>query len=130
MKVPVLQQLNRQDFPDAPSWITKLLYPLQLFQTFVVQAFSNQITLQDNISCVINTQTITAGSTDVSNATSFQWTLGRQPVMLLTHAVRTDGVNAVIYPVSSWLLGNNSITINGISGLTSGVQYNVTFVVI
>ena len=130
MKVPILQQYNRADFPDAPDWITKLLYPLQLFQSFVVQALTSQLSLQDNISCVINTQTITAGATDVANATSFQWTLGRQPVILTVHAQRTDGTNEIIYPQASWLLGNNAITINAVTGLTNGKQYTLTFLVI
>lgn len=128
-KLPVLQQLSRQDFPDAPNWISKLLYPLQLFMTSVINALTSQLTYQDNFSAIINTHTFTAGSADTNNAYTFQCALGRQPIELTVHAVRTDGSYEVLYPQVSWNFINNTISINAIKGLTSGAQYTLTFVV-
>lgn len=129
MKIPVQQQLSRQDFPDAPSWITTLLYPLQLFMTSVVSALTNQLTLQDNFSCVINEVTyVAAPSADLNNI-SFLWTLPRKPIELTMHVTRSDGTYEPIYPVVSWNLINQSIYINGIQGLTPGVSYKLLTVV-
>lgn len=128
MKIPIQQQLSRQDFPDAPNWISGLLYPLQLFMNLVVSCLRNQITLQDNMSCVINELTFVAKASANLNTFSFQWDLLRQPVELTMHVTRADGVYESIYPVPSWNLIGTSIQINGIQGLTSGVTYRIVTV--
>lgn len=129
MKISQPTQLSRQDFPDAPNWITNLLYPIQLFFNNITNALQNNLTLQDNISCVINQITMTAGATDANNTAQFRYTLGRVPVEMSCYATRTDGVYDIIYPQVSWNLVNANIVINGIKGLTPSVQYNLTFVV-
>lgn len=128
-KIPVQQQLSRQDFPEAPDWIAKVLYPIQLFMTTVVRALTNRLTLQDNFSYVQNTVTFIAGSTPAANTLKFLWKLPRQPVELTMHVTRADGVYEVIFPVPSWNLVGDSIEVNGIQGLTNGVEYNITTVV-
>lgn len=129
MKIPVQQQLQRSDFPEAPNWISKLLYPLQLFMTTVVSALTNQLTYQDNFSCVINQLTFVAAATDDKNNFSFLWPFSRQPIEFTIHATRTDGTYPPIYPVVSWNLVNGSILVNGIQGLTTGVSYQIVSVV-
>lgn len=129
MKIPITQQIQRTDFPEAPDWISKLLYPLQLFMTTVVSALTNQLTYQDNFSCAINQLTFVAGATPALNTFSFIWPYGRQPVELVMHVTRTDGTYTPIYPVPSWNLIGGSIFVNGIQGLTNGVSYNITSVV-
>lgn len=129
MKIPVNQQLQRSDFPDAPAWISKLLYPLQLFMTTTVNALTNQLTLQDNSSCVINRLTFVAAATSDLNNFSFLWSLPRQPITLSIHATRTDGTFPPIYPVASWNLIGDSIVVNGVQGLTASVSYNLVTVV-
>lgn len=128
-KVSVPPQLNRQDFPDAPDWISNLLYPVQLFFTSVIAALKNNLTLQDNISCVINTFILTAGATDTDNTYQFKCALGRVPVTMNYSCVRTDGSYDVLYPQISWHYTGNNIVINGIQGLTPTVKYTVTVVV-
>lgn len=129
MKIPVVQQLQRTDFPEAPNWISKLLYPLQLFMTTVITALTNQLTLQDNVSCVINQLTFSAAPTADANVFQFTWPFPRQPVSLLMHVTRTDGTTPSIYPVPSWNLVGGNIVVNGVEGLTSGVQYQIVTVV-
>jgi len=128
-KIPIQQQLSRQDFPEAPDWISKLLYPLQLFMTTVIRALTNKLTLQDNFSFVKNEVKFIAGVTSSDNTISFLWKLPRQPIELTIHITRSDGIYDVIFPVPSWNLVGDSIKINGIQGLTSGVEYNIVTVV-
>lgn len=127
MKVGQPSTLNRQDFPEAGNWITNLLYPLQLFMSTITKALTNNLTLQDNLSCVVQTFTFTAGATDINNTYQFTCNLGRQPVELNASCTATNGTYPVVYPQVSWNLINGNIVINGIKGLTTGVQY--TFVV-
>lgn len=123
-KIPVLQQIQRTDFPEAPNWISKLLYPLQLFMTTVISALTNQLTIQENFSCAINQLTYIAAATDDLNNFSFIWPYTRQPITLTMHITRTDGTYPPIYPVVSWNLINGNIFVNGIQGLTPGISYN------
>lgn len=128
-KIPVIQQMQRSDFPDAPNWISKLLYPLQLFMTITINALTNQLTYQDNFSCAINILTFVAAASDNLNNFTFLWPFTRQPIELTMHVTRTDGTFPSIYPVPSWNLINGSININGIQGLTPGVSYQIISVV-
>ncbi len=128
-RIPIQQQLSRQDFPEAPDWISKVLYPIQLFMTTVVRALTNRLTLQDNFSCIKNEVNFIAGASPNLNILSFQWKLERQPIELTMHATRADGIYDVIFPVPSWNLVKDSIQINGIQGLTSGVEYKIVTVV-
>lgn len=129
MKIPIQQQMSRQDFPDAPNWISDLLYPLQLFMNLVVNCLRGQVTLQDNMSCVINDLTFVAKASANLNTFSFLWELNRQPIELTMHVTRSDGTYESIYPVPSWNLVGSSIQINGIQGLTTGVSYKIITVV-
>ena len=129
MKIPIQQQLSRQDFPEAPDWIAGLLYPIQLFMNLVITALRNQLTLQDNLACTINEITFVAQASSNLNTFSFQWNQTRKPIELTMHVTRSDGTYESIYPVPSWNLVGTSIQINGIQGLTNGVSYNIVTVV-
>lgn len=95
----------------------------------VVNALRGQLTLQDNFSFVTNTVTFVAKASADLNIFSFLWDLNRQPIELTMHVTRSDGTYVSIYPVPSWNLVGNSIQINGIQGLTSGVSYKIVTVV-
>src|ERR1700693_3612981 len=129
MKISLVPNLNRQDFPSAPDWISTLLYPIQLFFNTVTATLQNNLTLQDNSSCVIQQFILTAGATDLLNTYQFKCNLGRQPIEFNYFCTRTDGVYDVIYPQISWNFINGNIVINGIKGLISGVKYNITITV-
>jgi hypothetical protein len=130
MKLVLPQQLQRTDFPDAPNWISTLLYPLQLFQSQVVSALTNQLTVQDNWAAATNKLTFVAAASADLNQFQFIWPYARQPVMLVMHVTRTDGTYPTIYPVPSWNLVTGNIMVNGIQGLTTGVSYQIQTVVI
>lgn len=129
MKIQLQNQISRQDFPEAPDWVASLLYPLNLFMTIVISALRNQLTLQDNLSCVINDVNFVAKATPELNTLGFLWQINRQPIELTMHVTRADGVYEPIYPIPSWNLVGSSIQINGIQGLTNGVEYKIVTVV-
>jgi hypothetical protein len=129
MRIPVITSLNRQDFPDAPDWISKLLYPLQLFMTTVLNGLRNQLTLQDNFSCVIKQFPLTAGTLDTDNTFFFPANLGRQIVELNAYCTNANGSYTPVYPQVSWNYINGQVVINGIKGLTTGMTYNFTVTV-
>ncbi len=124
MKLPLLTQLDRADFPDAPEWITKLLYPLQLFMTSVYSVLTNKLTLQDNFSCVVQQFSIVAGASDDLNTFSFPCNLGRQISELNAYCTNADGSYTPVYPQVSWNFISGRVVINGIKGLTNLHKYN------
>ena len=128
-KLPVISQLSRQDFPDAPAWISKLLYPIQLFMTSVISALTNKLTLQDNMACVIQKFSIVADATDTKNTYSFPFLTNSSPVELTYSCTNADGTYTAVYPQLSWNYINGNIVINGIKGLTAGKKYNFTVTV-
>jgi len=128
-KIPVITSLNRQDFPDAPDWISKLLYPLQLFMDTVLNAMRNQLTLQDNFSCIVKQFSITAGALDTNNTFSFPANLGRQIAEVNAYCTNANGSYTPVYPQVSWNYINGQVVINGIKGLTNGITYNFTITV-
>lgn len=130
MKIQSNILLDRSDFPEAPNWLSKLLYPLQLFITEVRTALINQLNFQDNFSCVIKQIPVLAGATAADNVVTFPYGLNRQPIYVSVHVTRQDGTYEVVYPQLSWNYVNNNIVVNGISGLTTGQLYNVTFLVV
>lgn len=129
MKIGQATNLNRQDFPEADDWITKLLYPLQKFMDTITAALTNNITLADNLSCVIQRFIFVAGVLDTDNTYTFNCNLGRAISEFTYFCNAFDGTYPVIYPQISWNFVNNTIVINGIKGLTPGVKYNITVVV-
>lgn len=129
MKLPLLTQLDRQDFPDAPEWITKLLYPLQLFMTSVYSVLTNKLTLQDNFSCVVQQFSVVAGASDTLNTFSFPCNLGRQISELNAYCTNADGSYTPVYLQISFNFISGRVVINGMKGLTPGKKYNVVVTV-
>lgn len=98
--------------------------------TSVINALTNQLTIQDNFSVATNNLTFVAAASADLNRFNFIWPYNRQPVALWIHATRTDGTTPAIYPVPSWNLVGGNIAVNGIQGLTNGVSYNLVTVAI
>lgn len=48
-KLPKITRIRREDLPDAPGWIEKLLYPLNLFMEGVYQALNQNLTYAENL---------------------------------------------------------------------------------
>jgi hypothetical protein len=120
-QLPVIQQLSRQDFPEAPTWISKLLYPLQLFMTNVLNALRNQLTFQENFSCVIKQFSMVAGATETDNIYAFQWPIGRQVIEVSIYASNGDGTYTPVFPQVSWNYINGQVSVNAIRGLTATI---------
>lgn len=129
MKLTTNTQLSRTDFPEVGNWINKLLYPLQLFITEIRTALTNQLTFQDNVSCIVRQMPLQAGVTDTDNTVTFPFGLNRQPVYMSIYVTRQDGTYEVLYPQISWNYINSNIVVNGITGLTPGKLYNLNLVV-
>lgn len=132
-KLPTITGLKREDFKDAPSWIDRLLSPLNSFIRNVYDALNGSLTFGDNVSGFIKEFTITAGAASTDNTASFLHGLKTQPSGVLVMQALAQGSNYA--PIAnavtiSWRRGVGTIIIDAITGLTNGTQYTLRVLVI
>lgn len=131
--LPTIRKLYREDLVDAPSWIDKLIQPLNMFLDSNYNLLNKGLTFGDNVKGQIKTFSLTAKATADLNTLTFACTIsgpsGLIPVKcVLQAAVYTVITNAVTIP--SWRYENGTIKIDSITGLTSGSTYVITVLVI
>lgn len=52
MRIESVNKISRQDIPEAPAWIDKVLSPLNQFMDSVSTAMRGKVTFYDNLYCV------------------------------------------------------------------------------
>jgi hypothetical protein len=126
------RKFNPADYKTAPDWFTgRFLSQLNLFTNPVYLALQNGLNFQSNFNAQIYGITITA-TVFPGNSLSFQSTISGLPigVLLLSKNVAGNLSTPIISPVDfAWYYNAGTIQITGISGLTPGVNYVLTFLV-
>lgn len=135
MYQPQSNRILKEDLgKDAPAWVDKLTYQLNIISDYLKTAFAKNITIQDNLMNPFKDIQLTAGATPASNTVSFLVTLpsGYQPkgvqivnCLDLSGSVVGNAVWAEMLPG----LQNGNVVIRAIYGLTSGHSYHLTFLV-
>lgn len=130
---PKIKRLSREDFKEAPPWIDRLLYWLNVLIEYITLAFSNSITFDENIQSEIKTFSVTAGASPSANTAQFMTTLRVVPRgVVLMRAVEAVGnytpVAVAVY--LEWRYEAGSVLITSITGLTSGHTYDLTVLVL
>ena len=131
--LPKVKRILREDLKDAPSWIDKLIYILNLFMDSVYSALNKNLTFGDNIRAQIKTFQITAGTTADLNIFSFQTSITNPAGVILMNIVDTQGNYTVITSatsIPSWHYISGKLYIDSITGLTDTHVYNITVLVI
>lgn len=132
-QTPKIKRLSREDFKDAPAWIERLLYWLNLFLEFIVQAFNKNITFDENIQAQIKDFELTAGASPSACTAEFMTTLKVKPRGLLLMRVAEQSGNYVVIGSAvsvEWRYESGTIFITSVTGLTSGRIYDFTVLII
>lgn len=131
-KLPSIRAILRESLTEAPSWIVKLLDPLNSIIETLYSALNRQITFSENIACQIRTISFTTSATystgDFSRLT-FESSLGvKAKGLLLGQILRDEEPYAAIQEgVSlSWREQSGSIQIDFVSGLANSTRYLLT----
>lgn len=67
-KLPPISRFSREDFPDAPGWIDKLLTPLNASLGSIYGALNGGLSLTDNLKSQVKTLDVTVFASDPSQA--------------------------------------------------------------
>lgn len=136
MKLPQVQRILREDIPEAPSWIAKLLSPLNIFIDALYSGLNKNITHDENIDC----QFRDLGFTTLSTYTSYDWDVisftrttknKAKGVILLDIRVDSDYFSPITSATSlSWQEVNGKIQIEYIAGLANSTTYTGKVLVI
>jgi len=132
-KLPTIKRILREDLPDAPDWIDKLLYPVNKFFEDVFNALNRNLEFVDNVTGQKKDVTFKTLSTYVSTSATFETlefprTLKRKPTGLLLLQIIQDEDNHTpieTAPYIDWLDENGTIRIFLVTGLVASKTYNM-----
>lgn len=123
------QSFTTESFKDQASWIGKLFSPLNNFIAQVVSAFSNKITVNDNLFQEIKSFKFVNETTNFP--LKFTTKFNKFPEMVLVGScIDADGGYPSVQPLLNWTFKDNYLIINSISGLTTSNVYTIKLLII
>jgi len=139
MKISQSFNIQRENLQEAPSWIERLLSPLNLTINAVLQALQSNLVLEDNIVGQIRTvKFITDTNYSINstfNTVIIPWDFSkkkRPQAVWIGQVVQPSNqpplTKAVTVP--TWAYDGASIRVPFITGLENSSTYEVTFVVL
>lgn len=134
-RIPV-RKIRREDIPEAPGWINKVLYSVNPFMAAVASAFNKSITFDENIDVQKKILTFTTASDYVSGTfeeISFPRTTKNKAagILLLTITIDQNNYSPITEAVSlQWRESNKVLYITYVSGLANATEYVMTVLVI
>ena len=133
MRLPNFKRLMKQDYAEQfQDFVETLSSSLNYGIEVLYSALNNNLTLKDNLACTIAEFNVTVGATGAPTATtSFTLSNNLRVEGIVVLAV-TNNVNAATYPPSAVFINftsqSDSVIINNITGLTSGISYKIKVV--
>lgn len=140
-QLPNQRRILREDLKDAPTWVDKLLFPINSFMESVYYALNRNITFNENIACQLRRVSFTTTSSYNSSPQSadnfpliqFATSLRTVPmgVIPLQLFVNGDVETPLLAPYNiSWYHNNGTLFITYISGLDDSTTYTLQLLVI
>jgi hypothetical protein len=133
---PKTRSILKEELREAPSWVERLLQPINEILTSYNAALNKGLTFQDNITCTIKSLTVTTSSDyvidDDFETIRFTHGLSLRPFMCLIAQIqkKADNYEPILLPVSlSWREENGQIVVEFITGLDNLSTYDVSFLV-
>lgn len=137
MKLPQIQRILREDLREAPSWIDKLLNPLNQFLDTMYGGLNKNITLTENIDCQERVFTFTTKIDYVANNTfdeiQFRRTTKNKAKGVILADIRIqDAYYRPILNATSiqWVEIEGTIIVKYIAGLDDSTSYRIYLLII
>lgn len=124
------RKLLPEDFQDQTGWIEKLLNPINLYFQESYSAFSNNLTVEDNLYREIKEFRINNYDSSILPI-RIKTKFSAQPKGLnIIYCVNNNGSNISSTPFLNWTYSNNQLLINSIVGVTNGESYTIRIEII
>ncbi len=135
-KLPIIKRISKEDLKEAPSWLDKVLYPLNLFMESVYTALNKGLTFQDNFASQIKDVEFTTPTNYVSaqnfNKVTFVHSLKTMAIGISILSIHEKQSSAVIKNAVSldWRDINGTININFVTGLEDNKKYIIRLLIL
>jgi len=133
MKLPTIQRFQKQNYPGSPDWFTRFISDLNSFTEIIWNILNKNLTPSDNLDAQVYNFSLRAGAAAANNTVSFQSTLKHTPQAILVGQVTDQAAYTAALTSAcgvSWTFSGTTISITGISGLTSTHTYTITLVML
>ena len=132
--LPPIKRISKEDLVDAPDWVDKIIYPVNLFFDSVYRALNGRLTLPENIVGQIKEISFqvkaTYNGTDTTewDVLNFNSSLGSLAKGLHIMQIKEVTDNGNFSPIGKnvsidWEDENRNIKIHYITGLTATKKY-------
>ncbi len=134
MKLPTFRKINKNDYPtDYKDLMERLAYTINLDVEVLYEALNGNITLADNQRVTVSQFSMQAKADGTPNGTAPQIKLKFNTAVIGTHVISlVDPRNVNRYPTSgpfcSGVQDGEFFKVNHITGLESGITYNITII--
>lgn len=138
MKLPSFKRLFKGDFkPDDQELVDKMSYTINSGLETLYEALNRRLTFNENFNSSQHTISVTVDANGTpSQRTSVTTTVqGVMSGIIVIKAVNsTSFTGSAIYPTStpfiSFTQSNQQITIDNVKGLTAGIPWTLSFIVL
>jgi hypothetical protein len=132
MRLPVQRKILREDLKDAPTWISKVIDPINSFMESVYTGLNKNITFTENVACFVHELIYTTPSTyptmdNVEFASSLKTkAIGVELLQVYERSTYEPPAGPVYVP---WVEENGVIVVSSITGLAASKTYLVRLLV-
>lgn len=130
---PEANGIRKDDIPEAPGWLEKLLRPLNLYMQQVGQALNSNLTVRENLAA----RWVTVAAVGDTLPKPFEVGLGGRPahgVLLVSCTGSTTAPPTFEWEASTVRIAGGqyapAVTITRLSGLTPGASVSLRFLVL
>ena len=123
-------KFTTEEFQDQASWIAKLFSPLNQFIGEVVLAFSNGLTIQDNLAQEMRDIKWANTPTNLPLKFRTKWAKNPKGILPIYLTDNTTGSYSTQAPWLVWGYSDGQVVISDVLGLTTGHTYTIRVLVI
>ena len=134
MRVPRIDRILKQDLPEAPGWVDRLLDPLNRFIESIGSAVGGRLTIGDNLTGLYHE----AQFTTLAGYSGGSWTAYAFPVPFTARWVQIAQLEQIATsytPVTAathvdWLQLDGRVQVRFVAGLANSTTYRLRLVVL
>lgn len=130
--LPDVRRLNREDFPDAPSWVDPMLNTLNAFMDSVYNIMNKNLSLVYNFNIQIVTVAVsTDGNGDISPVKQKLAIRGKVRGLVVIRVLKeANDQTSIQAPYVEWSQSEDILTITNIASLNTDKKYKIVLLVI